>query len=111
MLIEAGTGHRILFTTVIDGPWPEQPVRATYVDDGRFMPSVVRIEILSSVQYPSYVASGHVGWTGVAEAKRRPSMYVSFLGFIFILAGALAPAHKAPCPEQLGGVATEGSGE
>jgi hypothetical protein len=53
ILIEAGTGHRTLFTTAIDGPWTDQPVRATYVDDGRrFMRSVVRIEILNDEQFP-----------------------------------------------------------
>jgi hypothetical protein len=101
MLIEAGTGRRTLFTTVIDGPWPDQPVRATYADDGRFMPSVVRIEILNDNQFPWHVEKGHAGWVGNAEARRRPPLFVSFLGFVFIVVGAFAPTNKTPRPEQL----------
>ncbi len=70
MLIEAGTGRRTRLTTVIDGPWQDQPVRATYADDGRFMPSVVRIEILNDNQFQWHVEKGHAGWVGNAEARR-----------------------------------------
>jgi len=100
MLIEAGTGRRTLFTTVIDGPWPDQPVRATYMDDGRSMPSVVRIEILNDEQFPWHVEKGHAGWVGNAEAKRRPPLFVGFLGLFFIVVGAFAPTNKLPRPEQ-----------
>ena len=34
-LIEENTGQRFLFRTEIDGPWADQPVRVTYLDDGR----------------------------------------------------------------------------
>ncbi len=91
MLIEDKTGHRVLFTTAIDGPWTDQPVCATYVDDGRFMPSVVRIEILSDDKFPWHTQKGHVGWVGTSEAKRRAPLLVSLIGFLFLLAGAFAP--------------------
>jgi len=104
ILIEAGTGRRTLFTTAIDGPWTEQPVRATYVDDGRrFMRSVVRIEILNDEQFPWHVEKGHAGWVGGAEAKRTPAPLLTFLGLIFVVAGALAPANRITAPEQLEG--------
>jgi hypothetical protein len=103
MLIEAGTGRRKLFTSSINGPWTDQPVRATYVDDGRFLCSVVRIEILKDEQFPWHVEKGHVGWVGNAEAKRRPPLLVTFLGLVFIVAGALAPTTKMTAPEQLEG--------
>jgi len=61
MLIDAGTDRRTLFSIVINRPWAEQPIRAIYVDDGRFMPSVVRIEILSNDQFLWNVEKGHVG--------------------------------------------------
>ena len=111
MLIEAGTGRRTLFTTVIDGPWPDQPVRATYADDGRFMPSVVRIEILNDNQFPWHVEKGHAGWVGNAEARRRPPLFVSFLGFVFIVVGAFAPTNKTPRPEQLDSGTPDETGE
>lgn len=103
MLIEAGTGRRILFTTTIQGPWTDEPVRATYVDDGRFMASVVKIEILSDEQFPWHVEEGHVGWIGVAEAKRRPPLYMSLLGFVFILVGAFAPTRRGTSLQHLDG--------
>lgn len=64
LLIEYKTDDRFLFATEIDGPWSDEPIRATYVDDGRFMPSVVRIEILSSDQFPWKVEKRHAGWGG-----------------------------------------------
>jgi len=91
MLIEAGTDRRTLFTTVINGPWADQPVRATYVDDGRFMPRVVRIEILNDGQFPWHVEKGHTGWIGNAEAKRRPPLLMTFIALVFMVSGALAP--------------------
>jgi hypothetical protein len=103
MLIEAGTGRRTLFTTVIDGPWQDQPILATYADDGRYMPSVVRIEVLNDEQFPWHVEKGHAGWVGIAEAKRRPPSFVIFLVFAFIVVGAFAPANKTDRQEQLDG--------
>jgi hypothetical protein len=94
MLIEEGTGRRILFTTVIDGPWADQPVRATYVDDGRYMASVVKIEILSDDRFPWRVVKGHAGWVGTAEAKRKAPLIVSFMGLVFILVGVFAPKRQ-----------------
>jgi hypothetical protein len=101
MLIEVGTGRRILLTTVIDGPWADQPVRATYVDDGRYIASVVRIEILSDDQFPWHVQKGHAGWVGTAEAKRMAPLIVSFIGFAFILVGTFARATRITNPNQL----------
>jgi hypothetical protein len=92
MLIEDETGRRTLFSTTIDGPWSDKPISATYVDDGRFMPSVVRIEILNDDQFPWRVEKGHAGWVGTANAKRRPPLIVDALGFLFIVLGAFAPA-------------------
>jgi len=103
MLIEAGTGSRTLFTSTINGPWADQPIRATYVDDGRFMPNVVKIEILSDEHFPWHVEKGFVGWVGNAEAKRRPPLIMTFLGLVFIVSGALAPTTKMAAPEQLEG--------
>ena len=104
ILIEAETGRRTLFTTAIDGPWTDQPVRATYVDDGRgVMCSVVRIEILNDEQFPWHVEKGHAGWVGGAEAKRTPPPLMTFLGLIFVMAGALAPTTRITAPEQLEG--------
>ena len=95
LLIEAGTGHRILLSTLIEGPWADQPVRATYVDDGRYIASVVRIEILSESQFPWWhVQKGHAGWVGTTEAKRRAPLIMSFAGFLLILAGAFAPTRS-----------------
>lgn len=94
ILVEKGTGRRILFTTDIDGPWAHQPVRVTYVADGRYMPSVVRIEILSdpfSWHVRKGLAKGLAGWVGTAEAKRSTPLVINFLGFVFILAGVFAP--------------------
>lgn len=101
MLIEAGTGRRILCTTVINGPWTDQPVRATYVDDGRFMASVVRIEILSDDKFPWHVEKGHAGWVGTTEAKRRVPLIASFMGFVFLVVGALAPKKRTASPNQI----------
>jgi hypothetical protein len=91
MLIEDKTGLRVLFTTTIDGPWGDQPVCATYVDDGRFMLSVVRIEILSDDRFLWHTQKGHAGWIGTAEAKRRAPLLVSAIGFLLLLVGAFAP--------------------
>jgi hypothetical protein len=102
-LIEAGTGDRTLFTTAINGPWADQPVRATYVDDGRYIRSVVRIEILNDEQFPWHVEKGHAGWVGNTEAKRMPPPLVTFLELVFIVAGALAPTTRMTSPEQLEG--------
>jgi hypothetical protein len=103
ILIEAGTGHRTLFTTEIDGPWTDQPVRATYVDDGRFMPSVVKIEILNDEQFPWLVEKGHAGWVGNAEAKRTPPLLATFLALAFIVSGGLAAVNKIAAPDQVEG--------
>jgi hypothetical protein len=111
MLVEEGTDRRILYTTVIDGPWADQPVRATYVDDGWYMASVVRIEILSDNQFPRHVETGHAGWVGTAEPKRKAPLIVSFMGFAFILIGAFAPTRRTASPEQLKDSRTEVSGE
>ena len=100
MLLEAGTGRRTLFSTVIGGPWGDEPVRATYVDDGRFMPSVVRIEILNDEQFPWHVEKGHTGWIGNAEAKRRPPLLMTFIALVFIVSGTVAPATRMTSPEQ-----------
>lgn len=94
ILIEAGKGRRTLFTTSIKGPWADQPVRVTYADDGRFIRSVSRIEILNSEQFPWHVEQGHAGWVGNAEARRRPPLVAIFIGFVLIMAGALATTSK-----------------
>lgn len=101
MLVEAGSGRRTLFSTVIDGPWGDQPVRATYVDDGRFMPSVVRLEILNDAQFPWHVEKGHAGWVGNSEAMRRPPLFVTFLYFVFIVVGAFATTTRMTSTRQL----------
>lgn len=103
MLIEAGTGRRTLFTTEINGPWPDQPVRVTYVDDGGFMPSVVKIEILNDEQFPWHVEKGHAGWVGNAKAKRRPPPFLAILGLVFIVVGAGASVTRRISPDQLEG--------
>jgi hypothetical protein len=114
MLIEDRTGRRILFATVIDGPWADQPVRVTYVDDGGFMPRVVRIEVLNDDQFPWNVEKGHAGWVGTAEAKSRAPLNVNFLGFVLILIGAFAPTTiiSSPCQSNgdEGSAKTEPSG-
>jgi hypothetical protein len=94
MMVEVGTGRRTLFSTEIDGPWGDQPVRATFVDDGRFMPSVVRIEILNDAQFPWHVEKGHAGWVGNSDAKRRPPLLVIFLSLVLIVVGAFAPTTR-----------------
>ena len=94
ILTQAGTDQRFLFSTVIDGPWADQPVRATYADDGRKIPSVVRIEILSGDQFPWHVQKGRAGWVGTTVAKRSTSLMVNFIGFVFVMAGVFAPANK-----------------
>ena len=106
-LIEAGTGRRTLFTTAITGPWADQPVRATYMDDGRFIRNVVRIEILNDEQFPWHVEKGHAGWVWNAEANRRPPPLVALLELVFIVAGALAPTTRMTSPEQLEGGTTD----
>jgi hypothetical protein len=111
ILVEEGTGRRTLFTTGIDGPWAEQPIRATYVDDVRYMASVVRIEILSDDQFPWRVEKGNAGWIGTAEPKREAPLIVSFMGFTFILIGAFAPAKRIAAPDPLKDPGTETSGE
>lgn len=111
ILVEAGTGRRILCTTVIDGPWADQPVRATYADDGKFMPSVVRIEILNDEQFPWHVEKGHAGWVGNSEAKRNPPLIVNFLGFVLFVIGAFAPTKRNLKPHELKGEMPEESGE
>ena len=94
ILTETGTDQRFLFTTAIDGPWADQPVRATYIDDGRKIPSVVRIEILSGDQFPWHVQKGRAGWVGTTEAKRTTPLTLNFIGFVFIMAGVFATASK-----------------
>lgn len=79
---------------MIDGPWDDQPVRATYVDDGRKIPSVVRIEILNGDQFPWHVQKGRAGWVGTTEAKRTTPLMLDFIGFVFIIAGVFAPAKR-----------------
>jgi hypothetical protein len=111
MLVEEDTGRRILFTTVIDGPWTDQPVRATYVDDRRYMASVVRIEILSDDQSPWHTEKGHAGWVGAAGPKREAPLMASFMGFAFIIIGAFAPTRRIPNPDQRKGDRTEVRGE
>jgi hypothetical protein len=94
ILTETGTDQRFLFTTRMDGPWADQPVRVTYVDDGRKIASVVRIEILSGDQFPWHVQKGRAGWVGTTEAKRSTPLLLNLIGFVFIVAGVLAPASK-----------------
>ena len=103
ILIEQKTGRRILFDTAIDGPWVDQPVLVTYVDDGRFLPSVVRIEILSKDQVPTrHVEKGHAGWTGTAEAKRRAPLLMYSVGFLLIMLHVLAPFKRTPATDAAG---------
>lgn len=89
LLLEAGSGRRTLFTTVIDGPWADQPIRA--VDDGRFMASVVTIEIVNDDRLPWRVQNGDTGWVGTADARRQAPSVVRLLGFVCIFVGILAP--------------------
>jgi len=91
LLLEAGSDRRTLFTTEIDGPWADQPIQATYVDDGRFMPSVVKIEVLRDDQLPWHVRNGSAGWVGTAEAKRQSPLILRLIAFVLILAGVYAP--------------------
>ena len=100
ILTEKGTGRRILFTTDIDGPWADQPVRVTYVDDGRYMPSVVRIEILSGDEFPWRLRKWPAGWVGTAEAKRSTPLVINFIGFVFILAGVFARGNRKENTQQ-----------
>jgi hypothetical protein len=101
ILLEAGSDHRTLCTTVIDGPWADQPIRATYVDDGRYLASVVKIEIVSDGQLPWHVQNGHAGWVGTADAKRQAPLLLSFMGMVCILVGVFAPASKMDRRRQL----------
>ena len=71
LLLEPGSDRRTLFTTVIDGPWADQPIRATYVDDGRYTASVVKIEIVSDDKLPWRVQNGHTGWVGATDARKQ----------------------------------------
>jgi hypothetical protein len=103
ILIEWKTGRRILFHTTIDGPWVDQPVLVTYVDDGRFLPSVVRIEILGEDQVPTWhVEKGHSGWIGTAEAKRRAPLLMYSIGFLLLLLFVLAPFKRTPDTDAAG---------
>jgi len=96
MLVEEFTGRRFLFHTSIDGPWTDQPVRVTYLDDGKYLQSVVRIEILSEDQVPWWhVEKGHAGWVGTAEAKRTAAP-LYFIGILVILLGLAAPIKRDP---------------
>ena len=94
ILTQAGTDQRFLFTTVIDGPWADQPVRVTYVDDGRKIPSVVRIEVLGGDQFPWRAQKGRAGWVGTTAPRRSTPLIVNSIGFVFIIAGVFAPALK-----------------
>ena len=97
VLEEWKTGDRFIFSTTIDGPWANEPVLATYVDDGKFRPSVVRIAILSEDQVPTWhVEKGHAGWVGTAEAKRRAPTYLYLVGFLLLLLNFLAPVKREP---------------
>lgn len=100
MLTQTGTDRRFLFTTAIDGPWEDQPVHATYVDDGRQIPSVVRIEIPSGDTFPWHVRKGVAGWVGTAEAKRTTPLMLDFIGILFAIAGVFAPSNKKDTPHQ-----------
>lgn len=90
VLTGAGTGRRDLFRTTIDGPWANQLIRATYADDGIFEPQVVKIEILREGQFPGQVGTGHAGWIGSAQAKRRPPLSVDLVEMVFMIAGVFA---------------------
>ena len=92
LLLEAGSDRRTLFTTVIVGPWADQPIRVTYVDDGRYMASVVKIEIVSDDKLPWRVQNGHTGWVGATDARKQAPLIVRLLGFVCILVGVFAPA-------------------
>jgi hypothetical protein len=101
ILVEERTGQRFLFHTAIDGPWEDQPVLVTYVDDGRLQPSVVRIEILSEDQVPWWhVEKGHAGWIGTAEAKRRAPFLMYSLGLLLIILNVLAPLKRTSCTNE-----------
>jgi hypothetical protein len=110
MLIEDKTDRRTLFSTEIDGPWSDRPISATFVDDGRFMPSVVRIEILRDNRLAWKVENEHVGWVGTAEAKRRAPLIAEAFGFIFIILGAFAPATREPANNELSDDANRDNG-
>jgi hypothetical protein len=80
-----------------------QPILATYVDDGRFLPSVVRIEILSEDQVPTWhVEKGYTGWIGTVEAKRRAPLLMYSIGFLLILLHVLAPFKRTPDTDTVG---------
>lgn len=90
ILIEAASGNRMLFHTVIDGPWADQPVRATYIDDGSRIPSVTRIEVVSGDQFPRWhVQAAHAGWIGTAEPKRKAPLPMYLIGWLLVLIGIL----------------------
>jgi hypothetical protein len=94
-LREWKTGNRFLFSTTIDGPWADQPVLVTYVDDGRYLRSVVRIEILSEDQVPTWhVEKGHAGWVGTAEAKRRVPVLMYPIGLLLLILNVVAPFQR-----------------
>ncbi len=95
ILIDAATGNRILFQTVIDGPWADQPVRATYQDDGRRIPSVVKIEVVGEEQFPRWrVQAPHIGWIGTAEPKRKAPLLIYLAGWLLILTGVILPSGR-----------------
>jgi hypothetical protein len=98
VLIEAGTDRHILCSTGIEGPWADEPVRATYVDDGRFIHRVVGIEILSDDQFPWHVVKGHAGWVGSSEARRTAPPFVYLLVFAFVVAGVFALPTRSSRP-------------
>ena len=103
ILIEDRTGRRTLFATAIDGPWADKPVRVTYLDDGWFMPRVVRIEVLSDDQFPWSVETVRTTWAGTAEERRRASPIVKFLGLALILMGVFAPSTRISNPGESDG--------
>jgi len=95
--------NRFLFTTTIDGPWENQPTLITYADDGKYLQSVVRIEILSEDQVPTWhIENGHVGWVGTTEAKQRAPVLVSFIGFLLIVLNVVAPSKRKPSNDEAG---------
>jgi hypothetical protein len=100
ILVEEYTDRRILFTTEIDGPWNDQPVRVTYLDDGSSLRSVIQIEILSEDQVPWWhVQKGHAGWVGTAPARRNTAT-LHFVGLLLFLTGIMAIGSKrVPDPE------------
>jgi len=88
ILIETGSGSRILFHTIVDGPWEDQPVRVTYLDDGSRIASVVRIEVVGEDQFPRWrVTANHVGWIGTTEPRRKVPLLMQLTGWLLVLIG------------------------